>query len=487
MEKFKQKEKEKPVIDLRFGRISPQAIELENAILGAIMVDTSAYDLATEILTADCFYTENNKMIFTAMNSLAKKNMPIDLLTVVEELKTLDYLDLVGGPYTVVKLTNEVLSGAHVQAHSRIVLQKFISREVIRVAGELIADAYDNSIDVFKLLDSAEEKVLQIGSKNVHGGMLEIGSVINQALAKIEEWRQNDGLLTGVPTGFAELDKATRGWQPGDLIILGARPSVGKTAFGLNLIRNAALDPNKPTVVAGWSLEMKAMYLALRMLAAESEIYLHRLQTGKLDDLQMKELISKGAEKLRKAKIFFDDNSNINLRTLRAKARRLKKKNNLGLIVIDYLQLMEGEDGGKNREQEISKISRGLKNLAQELEIPIIALSQLTRESDKGIGWDKAPGISSLRESGAIEQDADVVILLWGANEEDIKQDPSLEGKRKIKIAKQRNGMLLTIELDFKNEIQLFKAIDENVPSNYKRTFIDYSQPKMKLEDEAPF
>lgn len=475
MEKFK--EKEKPAIDLRFGRISPQATELENAILGAIMVDTSAYDLATEVLTPDCFYTENNKLTFSAMQSLAKKNMPIDLLTVVNELKVLGSLEIVGGPYAISKLTNEVLSGAHVQAHSRIVLQKFISREIIRVAGELIADAYDNAIDVFHLLDSAEEKVLQIGSKNIHGGMLEIETVLNQAIAKIEEWRQNDGTLTGVPTGFTELDKATRGWQPGDLIIIGARPSVGKTALALNFIRNAALDPHKPTVVAGWSLEMKAIYLALRMLAAESDIYLHRLQTGKLEDWQMKELIEKGANKLRKAKIFFDDNSNINLRILRAKARRLKKKNNLGLIVIDYLQLMEGEDGNKNREQEISKISRGLKNLAQELDIPIIALSQLTRESDKGIGWDKSPGISSLRESGAIEQDADVVILLWGPNEEDIKRDPTLDGKRKIKIAKQRNGMLLTIELDFKNEIQLFQAIDDTMPSNLKPAYINYTEP----------
>ena len=473
----KSKEKEKPAIDLRFGRISPQATELENAILGAIMVDTSAYDLAIEVLTPDCFYTENNKIIFSAMQFLAKKNMPIDLLTVVNELKTMGSLETVGGAYAVSKLTNEVLSGAHVQAHSRIVLQKFISREIIRVAGELISDAYDNATDVFQLLDSAEEKVLQIGSKNIHGGMLEIETVLNQAISKIEEWRQNDGTLTGVPTGFIELDKATRGWQPGDLIIIGARPSVGKTALALNFIRNAALDPHKPTVVAGWSLEMKAMYLALRMLAAESDIYLHRLQTGKLEDWQMKELIEKGANKLRKAKIFFDDNSNINLRILRAKARRLKKKNNLGLIVIDYLQLMEGEDGGKNREQEISKISRGLKNLAQELEIPIIALSQLTRESDKGIGWDKSPGISSLRESGAIEQDADVVILLWGPNEEDIKRDNTLDGKRKIKIAKQRNGMLLTIELDFKNEIQLFQAIDDTVPSNFKPAYTNYTEP----------
>ena len=476
-------EKEKPQVDLRFGYTPPQATDLENAILGAILVDITAYDLASEILTADCFYSDKNQRIFGAMQSLAKKNQPIDLLTVVQELKALNSLDLVGGPFAVSKLTNEVISGAHVPAHADIVLRKYIARELIRVAGEVITDAYSEATDAYKLLDSAEEKMMQIGNKNIQGGMMDISTVLAQAVAKIEEWRQNDGTLTGVPTGIEELDQATRGWQPGDLIIIGARPSVGKSAIALNFMRNAALDPNKPTVVAGWSLEMKAVYLALRMMAAESEIYLHRLQTGKLEDWQMKQLITKGVDKLRQAKIFFDDSSNINLRILRAKARRLKKKNNLGLIVIDYLQLMEGEDGNKNREQEISKISRGLKNLAQELEIPIIALSQLTRDSDKSISWDKGPGIAALRESGAIEQDADVVILLWGPSEEEEKRDPELVGKRKIKIAKQRNGMLKTIELNFRNEIQLFQAIQDNLPSNLKPAYIDFTTAKSTQDD----
>lgn len=485
MENLKKKtwEKEAPTLDLRFGYVPPQSTKLEEAILGAIMVDISAYDAAAEILTPNCFYSNNNQRIFAAMQSLAKKNAPIDLLTVCEELKALGSLDIVGGAYAVSKLTNEVMTGAHIPGHADMILRNFIKREIIRAAGEMITAAYDDSTDAYHLLDSAEEKMMQIGTTNVQGGMMEISEVLKQAIDKIEEWRQNDGTMTGVPTGLEELDKATRGWQPGDLIIIGARPSVGKTALALNLIRNAALDVHKPTVVAAWSLEMKAVYLALRMIAAESDIYLHRLQTGKLEEWQMKQLFKKGIEKLLQAKIFFDDSSNINLRTLRAKARRLKKKNNLGLIVIDYLQLMEGEDGKGNREQEISKISRGLKNLAQELDIPIIALSQLTRDADKTIGWDKGPGISALRESGAIEQDADVVILLWGPTEEEVKKDPSLDGKRKIKIAKQRNGMLATIELEFRNEIQLFKAIDENLPNSFKPVYLDYTTSKSTQDD----
>lgn len=485
IEKFKQREK--PALDMAFGRIPPQAIDLENAILGAIMLEPSAFDTTSGLLTTDCFYTEINKKIFGAMQTLANKNQPIDLLTVVQELQKTGNLEFIGGPYAISKLTNAVVSTANLETHCRIILQKFIAREVIRVAGELITDAYDASTDAFELLDSAEEKVMQIGTKHIHGDMTDISTVLNLAIQKVEEWRQNDTTLTGVTSGFSELDTATRGWQPGDLIILGARPSVGKTALALNLIRNAALNNEKPACVAVWSLEMKAIYLALRMLAAESEIYLHRLQTGRLDDEQMGRLISKGVNKLRQAKIFFDDTSSINMRILKAKARKLKKKNNLGLIVIDYLQLMEGEEGNNNREQQISKISRGLKNLAQELEVPIIALSQLTRESDKGVGWDKAPGISSLRESGAIEQDADVVMLLWGATEDEIKNDASLEGKRKIKIAKQRNGMLVTVELDFKNEIQLFAAIDDQLPNHFKlvKDIINYTEPRTK--DDAPF
>jgi replicative DNA helicase len=481
----------KPTTDLSnmvFGKLPPQAKEIENAVLGACMIDKYAYDTVSEILTAQCFYLGSNQRIFAAMQTLVSRNMPIDLLTVVEQLKATEELEIIGGPVEVMKLTNAVVSGANVEAHSRIVLQKFISREIIRVSGDLISSAYDDSTDPFDLLNSAEEQILQIGSGNLHGDLTSIATVVDKAVEQIEKWRLNEGTLTGVPSGFPELDRATRGWQPGDLIILGARPSVGKTAFALNLVRHAALNKEKPVTVAVWSLEMKSVYLALRMLAAESEMYLHRLQTGRMDDDQMFNLKRKGAEVLRRAPIFFDDSSKVSLKVIRSKARKLKKKSNLGLIVIDYLQLMSGDEDTKgNREQEIARISRGLKNLAQELDVPIIALSQLTRDAATNISWEQSPGISSLRESGSIEQDADLIMMLWGPTENEEKNDGDLIGKRKIKIGKQRNGMLITEVLNFKNEIQLFSAIDQQVGGNFTRIPNDYTQPKNNIDDDAPF
>lgn len=487
--------------DLRYGKIQPQAKDLEEAILGACMLEKDAYDKAAEILTADCFYTDANQLIFSAMASLAGRNMIVDLPMVVNQLKESNQLEKCGGVLAVAKLTNLVVSTANLENHCRIVLQKFIRREIIRNSSEILSEAFDETSDVFDLLDMAEEKIMQIGSNHINGDILTMDQVMNNAVSKIEEWRQNDSTLTGVPSGFPELDRASRGWQPGDFIVIGARPSIGKTAFALNLARNAALSPEKKTTVAIWSLEMKAVYLGLRLLAAESEIYLHKIQTGRLDDEAMRTLIKTGVNRLRQASIFFDDNTNMSLRVLRSKARKLKKKNNLGLIIVDYIQLMSGDENKGNREQEIARISRGLKNLAQELEIPIIALSQLSRESDRGVGWEKAPAVSSLRESGAIEQDADVILLLWGPTDEDIKGNIELDGKRKIKIGKQRNGMLLTMELDFKNEIQLFKAIDEiQKPFDFKGNFRPVSSQesseaklfiqkgsKMGCDDEAPF
>ena len=471
----KEFKKEKPLIDLKFGMVPPQAKEMESAVLGAIMLEKDAFDTVSEILSADCFYSEANQRTFKAMKNLSDNRKPIDLLTVVEQLKTNEDLELVGGAYAISKLTNSVTSGANVVAHSEIVLQKFISREIIRISSRLITDAYDDSINPYELLDTAENNIMQIGTKVIADDMLDIETVLKTAMLKIQEWRLNDSVITGIASGFTDLDNATRGWQNGDLIIIGARPSVGKTALALNIARNAAAT-GIPT--AFWSLEMKAVFLALRLLAAESEIYMHRIQTGRLEDHHMEQLIRKGFDELKKLPIYFEDNSVSNIRTLRLKARRLKKKKNLGLIVIDYLQLMEGEGKDGNREREIAKISRELKRLAQELDIPIIALSQLTRDSEKDVTYNHGPAVKSLRESGAIEQDADMIIMLWGASDSEIADDSSLDGKRKIKIAKQRNGVLVTVELDFRNEIQLFQAIEGNLNANFK---------PVKLNEPNPF
>lgn len=474
------------------GRMEPQAKEMEAAVLGAIMLERNAFDAVNDFLNPESFYSSANEKIYRAMQTIAAKNMPIDVLTVTQEIKSRNELTDIGGVGYITKLTRSVVSGANIESHARVVLQKHISREMIRVCSEIMAANYDESNDVFEVLDHAEESILKISSKNVQGDMIPISKVLMQAVVKIEEWRKNEGTLTGVTTGFPDLDKATRGWQPGDFIVLGARPSVGKTAFALNLVRNAAIQGKK--TVAVFSLEMKAVYLALRMMAAESDIYLYRLQTGRMDQDQMNSLIKGAVEKLSLANIFFDENTNINLRVLKSKARRLKKKNNLGLIVIDYLQLMSGDNKG-NREQQVSEISRGLKNLAQDLDIPIIALSQLSRESEKSIGWDSAPGPSALRESGGIEQDADVIMMLWGATISEIQKEASLDGKRKVKIVKARNGVLTTIEFDFKNEIQLFKTADAifSAPSGFVPvSTVNFSESKKEQfvdieQEELPF
>src|SRR4051812_2944993 len=375
----------KPSLDLgnmMFGKVPPQARELEEAVLGAIMLEKSAFDTVIEILKPECFYGEANQRIFNAMRSLAEKSLPIDLLTVVEELKLREELDVVGGPYYITRLTNSVVSSANIEAHSRIILQKFIQRELIRISGEIISDAYEDSTDVFDLLDQAESKIYEVTSTHLRNNYETIDSVLVKTIQRIEDLRHKNEDITGVPSGFASMDHITYGWQNTDLIILAARPSVGKTAFALNLARNAALHPTKPTPVAVFSLEMSAGQLVQRILSAESEIWLEKIARGKLEEHEMKQLYARGIQRLAQAPLFIDDTPALNIFELRAKCRRLKNANNIGLIIIDYLQLMSGtgENRNSNREQEISNISRSLKGLAKELQVPIIALSQLSRE-----------------------------------------------------------------------------------------------------------
>jgi replicative DNA helicase len=433
--------------------LQPQAKDAEIAILGAILIESNAIDKVTDLLTPDSFYVSAHQKIFTSILNLQKKHQPIDLVTVTEELKQAGHLDEIGGPYELVKLTNAIVSSANIVNHARLVHEKYTLRKLISISSEITAKALDPESDCFELIDLAEKQIMTLSNNNT-ADTLHISSVLINTLNKIDKWKAVGTSITGIKSGFSDLDNATRGWQPGDLIIVAARPSVGKTAFALNLVRNAALSG---AGVGVWSLEMKAPYLALRMLAAQSDIILNKLQTGSLTDVEYKKL-AESANSLSRYNIFFDDANAVNLRSLKAKARRLKKKHDIGLIVIDYLQLMHGESKN-NREQEIATISRELKNLAQELEIPIVALSQLSREGVKNSSWDVPPPISSLRESGAIEQDADLILMLWGANDAELSNDKSYEGKRRIRIMKQRNGTLMTCEMDFRNEIQLFKSI----------------------------
>lgn len=451
--------KRKSSVDLStmvYGKVPPQAKELEQAILGACMLEKNALDVALSIINTESFYIDAHQRVFNAIKALSQRNQGIDTMTVCEQLKTSEELETVGGPYFVTRLTNSVVTGAHIETHARIIQQKFIQRELIRVSSETINQAYEDSADAFELLDMAEERFLSIGRGGTSGDMIHIENVMQQAVTQIEKYRLHDTHITGVPTGFPSLDSATRGWQPG-LIIIGARPSVGKTALALEIANAASSNDTKKVAVGIWSLEMKAVQQGIRMLSAKSETYLTRLQTGRIDDEGMKKVYV-AVDALIKQPIFFDEGFGLTLMSLRSKARRLqrkmeKTKTPLGLIVIDYLQLVTGGIQKGNREQEISSISRGLKQLSMELDVPVIALSQLSRDVDKG-GKKREPVLSDLRESGALEQDADMVIFIWAPEESEIEENADLINRRYIRIAKQRDGILAKIDLEFKTEIQ---------------------------------
>src|SRR3954463_4528852 len=457
------KSRRKSSLDLStmvYGKVPPQAKDLEEAVLGAIMLEKGAFDTVVEILKPECFYVDSHQRIYRAMQSLAQKSQPIDILTVVEELKTREESDMVSGPYYVSKLTNAVVSSANIEAHSRIILQKFIQRELIRISGEIIGDAYEDSTDVFELLDESESKLFEITNNHLRKDYASIDTVLVKTIQRIEDLRTRQDEISGVPTGFHLLDRITYGWQPTDLIILAARPSVGKTAFALNLARNAALHPTKPTAVGFFSLEMSAAQLVQRILSAESEIMMEKIARGKLEEHEYQQLHKRGITRLERAPIYIDDTAALNIFEFRAKARRLVNKHHVGLIIIDYLQLMSGSgDRNGNREQEISTISRNLKALAKELNIPIIALSQLNRavETRKE---SKIPVLADLRESGAIEQDADMVLFIYRPESYEIytnEQGESTKGETHIKIAKHRNGALDMIKLRALLHIQKFE------------------------------
>lgn len=463
----------KDLSTLVYGKIPPQSKELEEAVLGAIMLEKSAFDIVVEQIKPECFYVDAHQRIFKAMIALAGKNSPIDLLTVVEELKTSSELELVGGAYYLTKLTNFVVSAANIETHCRIILQKFIQRELIRISGEIIGQAYEDSTDVFDLLDDAEGKLFEITNNHLKKNFDSIDKVLMKTIQRIEDMRSRQEEITGVPSGFPSLDKVTYGWQKSDLVILAARPAVGKTAFALNLARNAAMNPSKPTPVAFFSLEMSSAQLVARILSAESEIWLEKISRGKMEDYEMQQLFKKGIQPLSQAPIYIDDSAALNIFEFRAKCRRLVQKHGVGMVIIDYLQLMSGGGEGRNtnREQEISTISRNLKQLAKELDIPILALSQLSREVEKRKDGNKMPQLSDLRESGAIEQDADMVMFIYrpeyyemNANE----MGESTKGETHIRIAKHRNGSLETIKLRAMLHIQKFAddgAVGEDRPN----------------------
>ena len=445
-----------------FGRVQPQAMPLEEAVLGAIMLDKNALTVVLDILRAESFYLEGHQLIYKAMLRLFERSQPVDLLTVTEELKKSGDLEMAGGPAYLVELTNRVASAANIEYHARIIAQKYIQRELISVSTKIIKDAFEDTTDVFQLLDDAEQGLFSIAQQNMSRGYDSMSSLAVKVRKQLDELRNREDGLTGVPTGFTDLDRLTSGWQPSDLVILAARPGMGKTSFVLSLAKNAAAEFEKG--VAIFSLEMSSVQLAQRLISMEAEISGSKMRNGQLEDYEMQQLNS-ALERISEAPIFIDDTPGINIFELRAKCRRLKMQHDISLVVIDYLQLMSGggENQKGNREQEISAISRALKGLAKELEVPVIALSQLSRAVEVR-GGTKRPQLSDLRESGAIEQDADIVSFIYRPEYYQILEDEegqSLKGVAEIIIAKNRHGALKTIKLKFIDEFARFSNLED--------------------------
>lgn len=445
---------------LMFGKLPPQARDLEEAVLGALMIDKQAIGEVVDILKPDSFYDDRNRLVYQAILDLFERSEPIDILTVTEQLKKNGELETIGGPYYLTGLTNRVASSANSEFHARIVLEKFIQRELIRVSSQIIQDAYEDTTDVFELLDKAEKSMFEITNNNLRRGMQDMNQLVAKALNEISEVRESKGLL-GIPSGFVDLDRLTSGWQPTDLVIIAARPAMGKTAFVLNMARNAAVDHDVP--VAVFSLEMGATQLAKRLITAETEIDADKIKNGRLEGYEWAEL-NKKVEKLSQSKLFIIDTPAINIFELRAQCRRLKSAHDIKMIFIDYLQLMSGtgDNKGGTREQEISNISRSLKSIAKELDIPVIALSQLSRAVETR-GGDKRPQLSDLRESGAIEQDADMVLFLYRPEYYGFLQDEegnSTQGIGEIIISKHRNGATGSVNLKFISKFAKFTDVD---------------------------
>jgi replicative DNA helicase len=482
------------IINLEKGKLPPQALDLEEAVLGAMMIDKKGVDDVIDILQPDAFYKEAHKYIFEAIIQLFNDTQPIDLLTVSAQLRKNAKLDLAGGDFYLIQLTQKISSSAHIEFHSRIILQKFIQRSLIRISSEIIEASYDETADVFDLLDQAESKLYEVTQGNIKRSSETAQSLVLQAKKRIEEIAGQEG-LSGVATGFDKLDKLTSGWQPSDLIIIAARPAMGKTAFVLSMARNIAIDYGHP--VALFSLEMASVQLITRLISSETGLSSEKLRTGKLEKHEWEQLSTK-VKNLEKAPLFIDDTPSLSIFDLRAKARRLVSQHGIRIIIIDYLQLMTAGGNGKgggNREQEISTISRNLKALAKELNVPVIALSQLSRAVETR-GSSKRPLLSDLRESGAIEQDADIVSFLYRPeyykiDEWDDEEASPTAGQAEIMIAKHRNGGIENVRLKFIGHLGRFDNLDDygsgydDLPSSMNHDENSFNTKSLPSANEA--
>ena len=484
---FSKKENLGLVSNIELGKLPPQALDLEESVLGALMLEKEALTNIIDILKPENFYKDAHKEIYQSIIDLFNDSQPVDLLTVTNQLKKNGTLDIVGGSYYVTKLTTRVNSASNIEFHSRIILEQSIKRELINISSKVQKDAYEDTIDVFDLLDQTEQSLFDVSESHIRKNYKKVQNLMKEAIDELETKKEKKDGITGVPSGFIDLDTITSGWQPSDLVIIAGRPSMGKTAFVLSLIRNASSDHNLSMGI--FSLEMSSLQLVNRLISSEAELDSDKIRKGNLKDYEWQQLLHK-TDLLQKAPIFIDDTPALSILELRAKARRLKSQHDIQCIIVDYLQLMSSEYGrtSGNREQEIASISRSLKAVAKELNIPVIALSQLSRAVETR-GGDKRPVLSDLRESGSIEQDADMVMFIYRAEKYDITEDEDGEstiGVAELLLRKNRNGPTGKVKLKFverfakfvdKNYIDSSESITLKSKSNFKRLDSGNSDP----------
>ncbi len=456
-------------LDDALRRVPPQSLDAEESVLGGVLLDLHALDRAIEVMSAEDFYREAHRKIFRAMLALSEKGEPIDLVTLSDTLKSRGELQDIGGATYLAELVDKVPSAANIAHYARIVREKAVMRSLINVANEISGRCYNGEEDIEQFLDEAERLIFEVSEKRVRPAFYKMSDMIMDTVKTVERLFERKELVTGVPTGFLDLDRMTAGLQPADLIIVAARPSMGKTAFVLNIAQYVALHAN--TAVGVFSLEMSKEQLVMRMLCSEARVDNAKVRTGYLGERDFPRL-AMAAGRLAEAPVFIDDTPAQNVLELRAKARRLKREANVGLVVIDYLQLMRGLTSSENRTQELSEISRSLKSLAKELNIPVIALSQLNRQVEQRA--DKRPMMSDIRESGSIEQDADVIMFIY--RDEVYKSDSQDEGVAEIVVGKQRNGPTGTVRLAFRREYTRFDNL----------TMGDTESPPPPEEGEGP-
>ena len=458
-----------------FGKLQPQDLQLEEAVLGALMLERNAYSEVSDLLKPESFYDYSNQLVYSAIVSLATKQRPIDMLTVTEQLRSDGNLEAAGGPLRISELTGRVASAANVEYHARIIAQKYLARELITFSSNIQSKAFDETIDVYDLMQEAEGGLFEISRNTLKRDVLQIDPIINEALAKIQEASNNESGLSGLQTGYHDLDKITGGWQNSDLIIIAARPAMGKTALVLSMAKNMAVDLNTP--IAFFSLEMSSLQLVNRLISNVCELRGEQIKSGQLSAAEWENLSTR-VKALYSAPLYVDDTPSLSIFELNTKARRLVQEHNVKMIIIDYLQLMNAS-GMKfgSREQEVSNISRSLKQLAKELNIPIIALSQLNRSvetrGDERRG--KRPQLSDLRESGAIEQDADIVCFIhrpeYYLKASEDAEGNDIRGLAEFIIAKHRSGSVGDVKLRFRSGFARFENWDDSFNISEETTY----------------